>query len=161
MISLWRNCQFSKATALFCIPIRGCVQGLNSSPFEFKGRVLCLLGSYSTTWAIDPALKRATICFSFFKLVGLGFEYRVSRLQSGALPFGQRLSPFYSGYFGDDVSWTICPVWPWTVILPISVSQIARITCVSHWCLTLANIFYHLYFIICPRSWVIWIDFHR
>jgi hypothetical protein len=34
--------------------------------------------------------------------------------------------------FGDGVSPTICPGWPQTVILPISVSQIARITGVSH-----------------------------
>jgi hypothetical protein len=27
-------------------------------------------------------------------------------------------SPFYSGYFGNGVSQTICPCWPSTVILP-------------------------------------------
>jgi hypothetical protein len=37
-------------------------------------------------------------------------------------------SLFCSGYFGDGVCWTICPGWPWTVILPISASQIPRIT---------------------------------
>jgi hypothetical protein len=30
--------------------------------------------------------------------------------------------------------WTICLGWPWTVILLISVSQVARIIGVSHWC---------------------------
>jgi hypothetical protein len=30
------------------------------------------------------------------------------------------------------VSQTICPIWPQTLILPISVSQVARITYVSH-----------------------------
>jgi hypothetical protein len=34
-----------------------------------------------------------------------------------------------------EVSWTICPGWPQTLILPISVSQVARITGVSCWCL--------------------------
>jgi hypothetical protein len=35
-------------------------------------------------------------------------------------------SPLCSGYFGDGVSWTICLGWPWTEILLISVSQVAR-----------------------------------
>jgi hypothetical protein len=43
-------------------------------------------------------------------------------------------SPFCSGYFGDGVSWTICPGWPCTAILPMSASQAARITGTSHWC---------------------------
>jgi hypothetical protein len=34
-----------------------------------------------------------------------------------------------------------CPCWPGTAILPISTSQIARITCMSHWCPTSANTF--------------------
>jgi hypothetical protein len=34
------------------------------------------------------------------------------------------------------VSWTICLGWPGTVILCILVSQVARITGVSHWHLT-------------------------
>jgi hypothetical protein len=41
-------------------------------------------------------------------------------------------SPFYSGYFGDRVLQTICPGWPQTMILTISASQIARITCMSY-----------------------------
>jgi hypothetical protein len=43
--------------------------------------------------------------------------------------------PAWSGYFEDGVSWTICLGWPWTVILPISASQVAKITGVSHLCL--------------------------
>jgi hypothetical protein len=34
------------------------------------------------------------------------------------------------------VWWTICLGWPWTKILPILASQIARITVVSHQCPT-------------------------
>jgi hypothetical protein len=31
------------------------------------------------------------------------------------------------------VSRAICLGWPWTMILPISVFQVARITGISHW----------------------------
>jgi hypothetical protein len=41
-------------------------------------------------------------------------------------------SLFFSGYFGDRVSRTTCLGWPQTVILPISASQVVRITGVSH-----------------------------
>jgi hypothetical protein len=36
--------------------------------------------------------------------------------------------------FGDRASWTICPGWPRTEILPISASHVARIMGVSHQC---------------------------
>jgi hypothetical protein len=41
-------------------------------------------------------------------------------------------SPFHSDYSGDRVLWTICLGWPWTTILPISASWVARITGISH-----------------------------
>jgi hypothetical protein len=41
-------------------------------------------------------------------------------------------SPFCSGYFGDEISWTICPGWPRTTIHLISASQVARITVMNH-----------------------------
>jgi hypothetical protein len=44
-------------------------------------------------------------------------------------------NPFCSAYFGDGVSRAICLDWPWIEILPISASQVDRITGVSHWCL--------------------------
>jgi hypothetical protein len=40
----------------------------------------------------------------------------------------------------DGVLRTVCPGWPWTLILPISASQAARITGMSHQCL--ADFFY-------------------
>jgi hypothetical protein len=40
--------------------------------------------------------------------------------------------PFFSDYFGDGLSRTICPGWLQTMILLISASQVARITGVSH-----------------------------
>jgi hypothetical protein len=36
------------------------------------------------------------------------------------------------------VSWTICPIWPQTLILPMSASQVARITGVNHQCLAIS-----------------------
>jgi hypothetical protein len=39
---------------------------------------------------------------------------------------------FALGYFGDEVLQTVCQGWPRTMILPISASEIARITGVSH-----------------------------
>jgi hypothetical protein len=41
-------------------------------------------------------------------------------------------SPFCSGYFGDGISGTIYLDWLWTSILPISASQVAKITGVRH-----------------------------
>jgi hypothetical protein len=41
-------------------------------------------------------------------------------------------SPFHFSYFGDGVSWAICPGWPRTSVLLISASQVARIADVSH-----------------------------
>jgi hypothetical protein len=38
-------------------------------------------------------------------------------------------------FFGDGVMRTICPNWPQTSILPISASQEAKITGMSHTCL--------------------------
>jgi hypothetical protein len=46
----------------------------------------------------------------------------------------QTSSPFCSGYFGDRISQTICLGWPWTMILLILASQVARITGISHQC---------------------------
>jgi hypothetical protein len=50
-------------------------------------------------------------------------------------------SPLCSSYFGDGVTQTTCPGWPQTEILLISTSQVARITGMSHQCLT--SIFFY------------------
>jgi hypothetical protein len=57
---------------------------------------------------------------------------------------------FYSGYFGDGVSQTICLGYPQTVILPISASQVARITGVSYQCPAALLMFPCAYFQIVP-----------
>jgi hypothetical protein len=70
--------------------------------------------------------------------VGLGFEFRAWCLQSRcsqsrhSTTWATLPRPFFSGYFGDGVSRTICRGWPQTSILPISASQVARILGVSH-----------------------------
>jgi hypothetical protein len=53
-------------------------------------------------------------------------------------------SPFCSGYFGDGVSPTICLGCPWTLILPISASQLTRITS-----LTFFNCNFNVWLILC------------
>jgi hypothetical protein len=79
---------------------------------------------------------RAKILFKF--LVGLGFELRALRLQllyhlSNTSSY---LSFLWLFFFGDRVSGTISLSWPQTLILLISTSQVARITGMSHQCLT-------------------------
>jgi hypothetical protein len=56
-------------------------------------------------------------------------------LNSGLCTYkaGAHTSLFFSGYFGDGLSRTICPVWPPALILPNSTSQVVRITGLSHW----------------------------
>jgi hypothetical protein len=47
--------------------------------------------------------------------------------------FSYTSSLFCFAYFGCGALWTTCPSRPQTAILPISASQVARITGVSHW----------------------------
>jgi hypothetical protein len=66
---------------------------------------------------------------------------------------------FVMGFFQDKVLCTICPGWPWTLILLIFASWVARITGVSHWspaCLNLhtfvkthQSVLKRLHFILC------------
>jgi hypothetical protein len=65
--------------------------------------------------------------------------------------WNDRQSPLYLAIGWDRVSWTICPGWPWTVILLISASQVARITCVRHQCPAL--------FAFCPGGYHSFLDY--
>lgn len=47
--------------------------------------------------------------------------------KAGAVSLDHTSSTFFSGHFRDDISWIVCPGSPWTVILPILASQVARI----------------------------------
>jgi hypothetical protein len=74
------------------------------------------------------------LLFFFFFLVGLRFELRASRLHSHSTAWAT--PPVYlSWLFWSGFLWTVCPGWPQTAILPISASQVARITGMSHHCL--------------------------
>jgi hypothetical protein len=48
---------------------------------------------------------------------------------------------FCSGYFGDEVLQTICLGWAQTLIIPISTSQVPRITGMRHQHLAIALLF--------------------
>jgi hypothetical protein len=70
------------------------------------------------------------LSFFFFFLERLEFELRTLHLQV-LYHLNHTSSPFCSAYFGDGILKTICPGWLQTIILPISASQVARITGVS------------------------------
>jgi hypothetical protein len=62
------------------------------------------------------------------------FELRASCLQSRSQ---WTSSPFCSSYFGEGgFLWALCLDWPWTLVLLISASQVARIIGMGHWLLT-------------------------
>jgi hypothetical protein len=74
-------------------------------------------------WCLQPILK----LIFFFAVVGL--ELRASTLTQSANPFLWRV-------FWDRVSWNYLPGWLWTSIILISASWVARMTGMSHRCLT-------------------------
>jgi hypothetical protein len=65
--------------------------------------------------------------------VGLGFELRDLLLKRGVLPLEPHLLSIFLWLFGDEVLQTICLAWTQTSVLPMSASQVARITVVSNW----------------------------
>jgi hypothetical protein len=85
---------------------------------------------------IRHGLRSSPVCThthrEAFFLVGLGFD--LTARKAGALPLEPHLQSILFWLFWRwGVSRTICPGWPQTMILPISASQVARITSVSHW----------------------------
>jgi hypothetical protein len=69
------------------------------------------------------------------------YIYRLYFIQMRALWLAKQVfyrlshtsSPFCSDYFGGGVLWTTWPRWSGNFILWISVTQVVRITGVSHW----------------------------
>jgi hypothetical protein len=91
-----------------------------------------LLSHIHTSLDPDKISGRKAMLLGFFFLVGLRFELRASHLQS-RYHLSHNSIPFCSGYFGDGISRNSYLGWSWTTILQISISQVARITSVSHW----------------------------
>jgi hypothetical protein len=93
--------------------------------------------------------KSAFIYFVFFFFcLGLGFELRASQLQSRCSTAGATPPVRFALVILEmRVSRTICLSWPRTIILPISASQVARITGVSHQLLVTC-----FYFIFCSAG---------
>jgi hypothetical protein len=112
---------------------------LDPLPLNFKG---------SWDW-VRPAYVISFSLFFFF-LVGLGFEVRASCLQSRhSTAWAIPPVHFALVILEIGVSWGLS--WPQIAILPISSSQVARITGVSHRCL--ANFFLKL-LVASARPWV-------
>jgi hypothetical protein len=112
----------------YCYTATQAVSNWNSSS-------LCLLSAGIIGKGITPS----SVCLSFpFYFGGTGVSTQGFVLTKQALTkqilycLNHASSPFCSIYFGDRVSWTICLGWLRTVILPISASQVARITGMSH-----------------------------
>jgi hypothetical protein len=89
-------------------------------------------------------VKLLLVCF-----VRNGFELRASHLKVSVVPFETHLQSIFLWLFwrwGGGFSQIICPGWSWMVSLPISASQVAKITGGSHWCLAILQNFWGQYF---------------
>jgi hypothetical protein len=82
--------------------------------------------SNSSTLSASPEILLVRLSIFFFST---GFWTQGLHLEPLHQPF------VWKGFFWDRVSWTICLGWLQTAILLISISWIARITGMSHWCL--------------------------
>jgi hypothetical protein len=96
-----------------------------------------LLGRHYTTWVRGPALFAfVTFCNGVLCFMPC-LAWTMISPPTYALHVADRacitISPHPGFFFGwDGISQTFCPSWPWTMILPISTSQEAKITGVSH-----------------------------
>jgi hypothetical protein len=75
----------------------------------------------SSLWSpTSSEVKKEVIVFffNFYFLLGLGFELRALCSQSQHW-LSHTSSSFCSGYFGDEMLWTIYQDWPWTIVLSI------------------------------------------
>jgi hypothetical protein len=93
-----------------------------------------LKGSYYAAFNAGEKLLFLFVCLFFGGV--LGFEFSSSHLQKQAVyHLSHASSPFCSGYFGDVGLTNYFPRLASNSILPISVSQVSRITSVSYKCL--------------------------
>jgi hypothetical protein len=85
-----------------------------------------LLGRHSTIWATLTAQGGSGVWIQGFSLA----KQTLYHLSHTCSPF------LFMLFWRWGVSRTICPDWSWSISLPISASQVSRITGVSHQCLT-------------------------
>jgi hypothetical protein len=95
-----------------------------------KSALPCSLHAYNILSTYSPIHPLYYFSFSFFFGGTQGFVLAKQALYHSSHVF----SPFFSGYFGDGLSRTICLDWHGALTLPISAFQVARLTCVSHQC---------------------------
>jgi hypothetical protein len=98
-----------------------------------KFRTLFLLGKCSTTWDMTPSLFASGYFWDmvlFYAWSGLVQDHLICASLSS---WGWQVHPTTPSHWLRWVLWTFCLGWPWTAILPISSSQIARIAGLSHY----------------------------
>jgi hypothetical protein len=61
-----------------------------------------------------------------FSLWDWGLNSGLYTYRQTLYPMSHTSSPSCSDYFGYGVSWTTCPGWPWSMVLLLSASQVAR-----------------------------------
>jgi hypothetical protein len=114
--------------------------------WHFLAHVISSLGhdgnsweiSHELSWALnvflrtyEPLLRGAPwILFFFFSGTGIWTQGFITAKQVLCL-LSHAARPFWSAYLELELQ-AIHPGWPWTAILPISASQVAGITGVSH-----------------------------
>jgi hypothetical protein len=74
-----------------------------------------------------------SITIVFFFLVGLVSPQGFVLAKQALYCLSHTSSPFFRWLFWIEVPLTICLSWPQTTVLPISASQVSRITSERHW----------------------------
>jgi hypothetical protein len=99
---------------------------------EFKLRALCLVDRSSTTWTTPPGLF--AVCFG--DRVSLFAQASLDQILSLGWQ-AHAIIPWPTIGWEEVHEYSFSLGWPHTIILPMSVPQVARIIGVSHLCLAL------------------------
>jgi hypothetical protein len=122
LLTLWQDLQELRSVAMFTVLFHS----HSSFFFPILGielMSLYSLGTYFTIWAIPSVFLERGLCF----LPGLQFSYVCLHLCV--------ITEVWHHFWLIDWDWVLlnfCLGSPWTLILPISVSQVARITGMSY-----------------------------